>query len=108
MSQYAVVETGSKQYRTEVNQVLDVELLNVPEGTSEVTLDKVLLVRDGEKIEVGAPCVANAKVVCDYLGEVRGKKVINFRYRRRKAYQRKKGHRQNYSRLRVKAIELGA
>lgn len=104
MSDYAIIETGSKQYRVEPQSVLDVELLNIEVGQKEVTLDKVLFVRSGDDVKIGAPHVEKAKVVCDYLGEVRGQKVISFKIRRRKDSQRKQGHRQNYTRLKVKEI----
>ena len=107
MSQYAVVETGSKQYRVELKSLIEVELLNVPEGQKEVSLDKVLLIRNGDQIQVGTPHVAGAKVICDYLGDFRDKKVISFRFRRRKNSRRKHGHRQDLSRLMVKEIKSG-
>jgi large subunit ribosomal protein L21 len=107
MSKYAIIETGSKQYRVEPKSVIEVELLEIPEGQKEVTLDKVLMVRNGEDIQVGTPHVKGATVICDYLGDMRGKKVIHFRFRRRKNSRRKHGHRQNYSRLVVKEIRTG-
>lgn len=105
MSTYAIVETGSKQYRVEADSVLDVELLDVPEKNKEVTLDKVLLISDGKNVQVGAPVLSGAKVVCENLGEFRGPKLIHFRYRRRKASAKKQGHRQNLIKLRVKKIQ---
>ncbi len=104
MSKYAIIESGSKQFRVEADTVLDVELLNLEENPKEVTLDRVLLVRDGDKLQIGDPVVKNAKVVCDYLGDIRGDKVISFKFRRRKASKRKRGHRQNFSKLKVKEI----
>jgi large subunit ribosomal protein L21 len=105
---YAIVETGSKQYRVEPKSLLEVELLEVPEGQKEVSLDKVLLIHSGDKIHVGTPVLEGAKIICDYLGDFRAKKVIHFRFRRRKNSRVKKGHRQDLSRLRVKEIKLGA
>ena len=107
MSNYAIVETGSKQYRVEPKSVIEIEKLEIPEGQKEVTLDKVLLVRNGDDIQVGTPHVKGASILCDYLGEMRGKKVTIFRFRRRKNSRRKHGHRQNYSRLLVKEIRIG-
>ena len=104
MSNYAIIETGSKQYRVEPKQVLEIELLELPENPKEVSLEKVLLVRNGDKVKIGNPLVSGAKVVCDYVGEIRGPKVINFKYRRRKASRRKKGHRQDLIQLVVKEI----
>ena len=107
MSQYAIIETGSKQYRVEPKSLIEVELLDLPEGQKEVTLDRVLLVRNGEQIQVGNPTVAGAKVICDFLEEFRGPKVISFRFRRRKNSRRIRGHRQDMIRLRVKEIRTG-
>lgn len=106
MTNYAIIETGSKQYRVEPKDILEVERLSFAEKPSEVALDKVLLVRDGEKTWVGTPYLLGAKVLCDNLGEMRGPKVISFKYRRRKASRRKKGHRQTLLRLQVKEIQL--
>lgn len=107
MSQsYAIVETGSKQYRVEPKTLFEVEKLEIPEGQKEVSLDKVLFVREGEKVQIGNPTVKGAKVICDFLGHVKGDKVVAFRYRRRKASRKKQGHRQPLCRLRVKAIQV--
>ena len=106
MSTYAIIETGAKQYRVEPHSVIEVEKLNVPEGKKEVELEKVLLIRDGEKVHVGAPLLEGAKVVCDYLGDIRGKKVVSFKFRKRKDSRKKRGHRQDLSKLLVKEIKL--
>ena len=107
MSRYAIIETGSKQYRVEPKDVIEVETLTLTEGQKEVSLDKVLLVRDGEKLQVGSPLVSGAEVICDYIGETRGKKVVAFKFRRRKNSRRKIGHRQNYTKLVVREIRFG-
>ena len=107
MSQYAIIESGSKQYRVEPKSVLEIEKLEIPEGQKQVTLDKVLLVRKGEDIQVGTPHVIGASVVCDFLGTFRGKKVRIFRFRRRKNSRRQHGHRQWFSKLVVKEINFG-
>ena len=107
MSQYAIIESGSKQYKVEPNQIFEVELLDLPkDDAKEIALDRVLLFKDGDRIEVGAPFIKGAKVVCDYLGTVKGEKTISFKYRKRKASKAKKGHRQQYSKLRVKEITV--
>lgn len=105
MSEYAIVETGSKQYRVEPKTILDVELIELPEGKKEVTLDKVLFVHTGKTIQVGTPTVKGAKIICEYLGPVRGKKTFSVYFRRRKSSRRRIGHRQDYMRLLVKKIE---
>lgn len=104
MSKYAVVLTGSKQYRVEPNSLIEVEKIELPQERREVILDKVLLVRDGEKVQVGTPWVEGAQVVCLHEGDFRSKKVISFKFKRRKATKRKVGHRQSLTRLRVKEI----
>jgi large subunit ribosomal protein L21 len=104
---YALVRTGNKQYRVAPNDVLEVESLSKKEGTS-VTLKDVLLVdKDGEVL-VGSPLVKNASVVCEVLGDMREKKIISFKFRRRENYRRKIGHRQLKTRLLVKEIVLKA
>lgn len=104
MSSYAVLESGSKQYVVEPQSVIDVELLNVEAGKKEISIENVLFIRQGDKCQVGTPFVSGAKVLCECLGEIRDKKVVAFRFRRRKASRRIRGHRQNYTRLRVKEI----
>lgn len=106
MSRYAIIETGSKQYKVEPKSVIEVELLTLPEGAKEVSLDKVLLVRDGETVHVGSPVVSGASVLCDLLGETRGPKTVSFRFRRRKNSRNKKGHRQDLMKLQVKEIRI--
>lgn len=107
MSKYAIIETGSKQYRVEPQTVLEIEKLEIAENQTEITLENVLLVADGENVKIGTPTVQGAKVVCDYLGAVRGDKVVSFRFRRRKNSRKKIGHRQDYTKLRVKEIIQG-
>lgn len=106
MSRYAIIETGSKQYKVEPKSVIEIEKLTLPEGAKQVSLDKVLLVRDGDNVHVGSPLVSGASVVCDFLGETRGPKTISFRFRRRKNSRNKKGHRQDLIKLQVKEIVI--
>ena len=105
MASYAIVETGSKQYRVEPKGVIEIERLKLPEGGKEVCLEKVLLVSNGKDVQVGNPLVKGASVVCELLKEFRAPKVISFRFRRRKNSRRKKGHRQDLLRLLVKEIK---
>lgn len=103
---YAVVESGSKQYRVTVGQEIDVELLPVEAG-SEVELDRVLLVGgDGTETRVGAPLVAGAKVLAAVTEHHRGEKLIIFKMKAKKRYRRKTGHRQELTRLTIKDIQL--
>ena len=106
MEKYAIVETGSKQYWVEPKQIIEVELLDIPEGQKEVILDQVMLVQSGGQVKIGAPLVSGAKIVCENLGEMRGPKLIHYRMRRRKSSRRKQGHRQDLLRLLVKEIQV--
>ena len=99
---YAIVETGSKQYRIAKGDTIEVERLNLKKA-KEIKLDKVLFVSDKKDITVGTPYIKGAHVLCDVVGEKRGDKVISFKYRRRHSSSKKKiGHRQNYLTLKVK------
>jgi large subunit ribosomal protein L21 len=99
---YAVIKTGGKQYRVAVGDVLRVETLPHEAGES-VQLDDVLMVADGDKIQVGAPKL-DAKVTATVRGHGRGDKVEVVKFRRRKNYRRMQGHRQNYTELEITAI----
>jgi ribosomal protein L21/ribosomal protein L27 len=102
---YAIIETGGKQYRVEEGVQLDVELLNLEEN-QPIEFTNVLLVHDGQKVHVGSPTVTGAVVKAELESEVRGPKVIAFKYKRRKNERRKVGHRQNYLRVRISSIAL--
>lgn len=101
---YAVVETGSKQYSVTAGETLEVELLSAEKG-QEITFDKVLLVADGDKIKVGQPTIAGAKVTADVVEQKRGKKVIAFKMRRTEGYHRTIGHRQSLTVVKIKNIQ---
>jgi large subunit ribosomal protein L21 len=101
---FAVVETGSKQYRVAAGTTFEVERLQAEPGTT-ITLDKVLLVRAESGVKVGAPTVANATVTADVVAHKRGPKVIAFKMKRRKGYHRTVGHRQELTVLKVKEIQ---
>ena len=103
---YAVIETGGKQYRVEVGTELEVELLDVEPGQS-VTLERVLLVADGDETSFGRPLVANAAVEAEVLRRERGDKVIVFKYRPKARRRVKKGHRQELTVLRINDIRFG-
>ena len=104
---YAIVSSGGRQYRVEPGQRLDVEKLPAEAG-SEVTLDQVLLIGDGDTITVGQPTVSGARVLADVVGEVKGRKIIVFKYKNKVRYRRKTGHRQRYLRLQIKEIQHGS
>jgi large subunit ribosomal protein L21 len=102
---YAVIETGGKQYRVEVGTEVEVELLDVEPGTT-VTLDRVLLVADGDDASIGRPVVDGAAVSAEVVCQTRGDKVIAFKYRPKARRRVKKGHRQDLTVLRVSDIVL--
>ncbi len=102
---YAIVESGSKQFKVKPGDVLDMETL--PGAINQkAELSHVLLVADEQKVTVGNPYVPNAKVVGTILGQGRGKKIIVFKYKSTKSYARIRGHRQNYTRLKIDEILL--
>ena len=102
---YAVIETGGKQYRVEVGTELEVELLDAKAGDS-ITLDRVLLVADGDQASIGRPLVSGARVSAEVVRQDRGPKVISFKYRPKARRRVKKGHRQDYLLLRITDVEL--
>lgn len=101
---YAVLTTGGKQYRVQEGDVLFVEKLNA-EVDSTVELTEVLAVAKDGEIKVGAPVVEGAKVVAKVLAQGKAKKVVVFKYKRKKDYRRKNGHRQPYTKIVVEKIE---
>jgi large subunit ribosomal protein L21 len=102
---YAVIETGGKQYRVEVGTELEVELLDAEPGSS-ITLDRVLLVADGDESAIGRPIVADAAVEAEVVRRDRGDKVISFKYRPKARSRVKKGHRQELTVLRITDVRL--
>lgn len=101
---YAVVETGGKQYRVAAGDKLEVEKLPVEAGQS-YTFDKVLLVNNDGTVKLGVPTVDGASVDASVVEHVKGDKVIAFKFKRRKGYRKKKGHRQNLSVVEIKEIK---
>ena len=103
---YAVVKTGGKQYRVAKDDIIKIEKLTAEAG-DVVTLDEVLMVADGDRLEVGAPFVEGASVAGEIVEQRRAKKIIVFKKRRRQNYRRKRGHRQHETVLRVTEILTG-
>ncbi len=103
---YAVIKTGGKQYRVSEGDTLRVESLQAEAG-SDVTLDEVLMVGNGESVTVGAPLVANASVSAQVVEHSRARKVRIVKFKRRKHYRRQMGHRQNYTEVRITGISAG-
>ncbi len=101
---YAVVETGGKQYRVAVGDVVRVEKLDAAAGAS-VNLDKVLMIADGDNVRIGAPNVSGASVTATVKAHGRGDKIRVFRMRRRKHFRKTLGHRQHYTELEITGIK---
>jgi large subunit ribosomal protein L21 len=104
---YAVIESGGKQYRVEVGTELEVELLEAEPGQS-ITLERVLLVADGDETAIGRPVVENAAVEAEVVRRDRADKVIVFKYRPKARRRVKKGHRQDLTVLRITDVRLGS
>ncbi|MCA3158237.1 MAG: 50S ribosomal protein L21 [Burkholderiales bacterium] len=101
---YAVVKTGGKQYKVAAGEKLKIEQIPADIGT-QITLDQVLAVGNGDQIKLGAPLVAGAAVTATVLSQGRHDKVRIFKMRRRKHYQKRQGHRQNYTEIKIEAIQ---
>jgi large subunit ribosomal protein L21 len=101
---YAVLETGGKQYRVAVGDVIRVEKLEVAAGDS-VNLDKVLMVADGDNVRIGVPNVSGASVTATVKGHGRADKIRIFKMRRRKHYRKNQGHRQHYTEIEITGIK---
>jgi large subunit ribosomal protein L21 len=101
---YAVINTGGKQYKVQQGETLRIEKIAGEVG-SKVTFDKVLMVADGENIRVGQPVIETAAVQAIIVEQDKAKKILVFKYKRRKRYRRKQGHRQPYTAIRIDGIE---
>jgi len=101
---YAIIDDHGNQYTVREGEVLDIDLKDANEKES-IVFDRVLLVRKDADATVGAPTVPGAKVTATVLGEVKGEKVVVRKFKRRKNYRRKQGHRQRYTRIRIDSIE---
>ena len=97
---YAVIKTGGKQYRVTPGEKLKVEKL-LDEVGSDVTIDKVLMMVDGDNVTIGAPLIAGASVPATVISHGRGDKVMIFKFRRRKHYRKTQGHRQSYTEIQI-------
>ncbi|NDE82636.1 MAG: 50S ribosomal protein L21 [Chlamydiia bacterium] len=99
---YAIIETGGKQYRVEKGDIIDVELLESREPNIEFS--NVLFINNGSDVKLGNPYLTKSLVKAELMQEVKGPKVVAFKYKKRKGYRRKVGHRQRY--LRVKITDI--
>src|SRR5438876_6039078 len=104
---YAVLETGSKQYRVSAGDRLEIERLAVAAG-QPVTFERVLMVNQDGKITIGSPTVADTAVLADVVEHIRGEKKIAFKLKRRKGYHKNIGHRQELTVVKIKEIKTGA
>jgi large subunit ribosomal protein L21 len=100
---YAIIKTGGKQYRVEAGLKLKIEQIPVDVG-SELVIDQVLMIADGENISMGKPLLNGASVVAKVLEQGRHAKVRIFKLKRRKHYQKHQGHRQNYTEIQITGI----
>lgn len=103
---YAVIATGGKQYRVSEGAVLRVEKLDADEGAS-IEFDRVLLVGNGDSVSIGKPFVDGSKVQATVMSQGKARKVEVLKFRRRKNYRRTKGHRQNFTQVKITGIVAG-
>jgi large subunit ribosomal protein L21 len=99
---FAVIQTGGKQYRVSEGDILRLELL---ENKGAVEFNQVLMIGDGAKVQIGTPLVKGAKVMGEVIRDGKAKKVLVYKKKRTTTYQRTKGHRQNFSEVRIKSIQ---
>ena len=101
---YAIISDGGRQYRVEQGQVLDIDFRSVDEDT--LTFDRVLAVSDDDGLKLGSPLVSGATVTASVEGETKGEKIYIQKFRRRKNYEKRTGHRQKYLRVKIDKISL--
>ena len=104
---YAIIKTGGRQYRVAEGDTIDVDLLDLEAG-KQATFGDVLMHADGDDITHGSPLISGAKVTGEVVEQRKDKKVIAFKYRRRKGYHRTVGHRRKLTRIKIKTISVGA
>ena len=102
---YAIVEDGGKQYRAVEGAMIDVDRFSAEEG-EQIDLERVLLVADDEEVMIGTPFVAGAKVQATVVSQIKGPKVVIFKYKPKQRYRIKKGHRQQYTRVKIDSISM--
>lgn len=103
-SDFAVIETGGKQYVVSVGDVLDVELLGEHKEGDKIEFDKVLMSDDGKSATIGDPYISGAKVKASFVGEKKGKKISILRFKAKSNRSRKQGHRQQYSTVKIESL----
>jgi large subunit ribosomal protein L21 len=105
---YAVIKTGGKQYRVSEGDIINVEKYPSAEGKKKIKIKEVLMIVDGDNVTVGTPYVKNATVVANAIEDGKSEKVIVYKYKRKKDYRRKQGHRQPYTKLEISKISIKA
>lgn len=103
---YAIFRTAGKQFRAEPGRTLRIPSLKAEPG-SKLTFNQVLLGSNGDVVKAGTPLVAGAKVTAEVVRHGRDKKIVVFKFKRRKNYARKQGHRQGFTEVRIESVELG-
>jgi large subunit ribosomal protein L21 len=103
---YAIFRAAGKQFRAEKGITLQLPLMEVEPGAT-LTFDEVLLASDGSTVKAGAPLVKGAKVTAEVVGEAKGPKIYVWKFKRRKNYRRKTGHRQKYTEVRITDVTVG-
>ena len=104
---YAIIKTGGRQFQIAEGDTIDVDLLDVDPGKT-ATFGEVLMFADGKDVMYGSPLISGAKVTAEVLEQRKDKKVIAFKYKRRKGYHRTVGHRRKLTRVKIKSISVGA
>lgn len=102
---YAIIQSKSRQHTVRAGDVVDLDLDSALEPGAKITFDEVLLVGNEGQVRLGKPLVAGASVTAEVLAAVKGKKVIAFRFKRRKNVRKKRGHRQQYTRVKITGIQ---
>lgn len=102
---YAIIETGGKQYRVKEGDILRIEKLAFEPGET-LEFDSVLLVRDGDEIRIGNPILTGARVSAKVLAQGKGRKILVFKYKPKKNYRKRYGHRQPYTEIQIEKIEV--
>src|SRR4249919_4347122 len=104
---YAIIKTGGRQFRVTEGDTLDVDLLDVEAGKT-ATFGDVLMFADGKDVSHGNPLISGAKVTAEVVEQRKDKKVVAFKYKRRKGYHRTVGHRRKLTRIKIKTIDVGS
>jgi large subunit ribosomal protein L21 len=100
---YAIVADGGKQYKAVIGEYIEVDRYPLEVG-EEIDMDRILLIADGENVKVGTPFIQGAKIQATVVAQVKGPKVVVFRYKAKERIRSKTGHRQKYTRVRIDAI----